>query len=122
MGQQLLAAAFAPCEAKVLHTGDSIEIWSASLHGWFSGRVFSVQEDTLEVEFFTAEGKRGLKQVPQGCDQIRCPAPRPLPGPDHYQVGDAIETWSQSQNAWRCGHIKSILGTMAEIESEGPDG
>merc|ERR1719456_1874238 len=72
-----------------------------------------------------------IKQMPEGHDHLRHAAappaaasiaPKQASSPGVFKVGDKVEIWSNSQNAWCRGSVEKLEGELVNIKYTSNDG
>lgn len=115
---------------------DEIEVWSNSHNRWCPGTVEAVDGVKISVKYSSPEGAAMTKQMPESHDHLRhalgatqtCASMLIVPGSDSvssaggYRVGDPIQIWSKSQNAWCNGFVEKVQGDLVGIKYSSTDG
>ena len=88
----------------MLRKGDSAQVYSRSLDGWFKGTVTEILEDGVRVEFHTGEGRR--------CRKTR--------NRDNYfdfiVSGDIMSIFSEYAGKWLSCRVTKVLPDAFQVE------
>jgi hypothetical protein len=116
---------------------DLIEVYSNTHKKWCPGTVEAVDGIKINVKYSSPEGAAMTKQMPAShehlrhkvggatpapCDSIVIPLEEQFSSVSSYKVGDAIQIWSNSQQAWCNGFVESVQGDLAGIKYSSTDG
>jgi len=120
------------CKYKV---GDEIEVWSNSHKRWSRGTIEKVDAGgKVSAKYSSPDGAAMIKQMPEHHEHLRhYVIPDQTPAPQKqaaavahqggvYKVGDQIEIWSNSQNAWCRGSVLKIEGELVNVKYTSGDG
>jgi hypothetical protein len=112
--------------------GDEVEVWSNSHKRWAQGSIQSVEDGKVSVKYASPDGQPMVKQMPEGHEHLRHAqtastgnagaSKKQVSSSGVYKVGDQIEIWSQSNNAWCRGSIEKLQGELVNVKYQSPDG
>jgi len=127
-----------------LKPGDRIEVFSNSLQAWCPGWVEAGTVDHVTVAFrWPGTDEPAKKELPRGHKSLRrqvapaaskefsvtrtkdpdfVAAPSLVPGEEPLAVGDIVEVFSRSWNAWCPGRVTKLANNTATVSFQAPGG
>jgi len=83
-GQRSLDSLPMPEGTQNFSVGGSVEVWSNSYRTWCRGTVEHVDNGMVTARFYTPDGARGSKTLPDGHPELRLASDHDLPPPASY--------------------------------------